>query len=253
MKKEYLFAVIAFFFISLSTVAISYAGESVTKLDEKIIHEYSKDVTGDKKPDKIVLKGIQIDASSMYMKKIWAEIMTADNKKYKIDYAPGYEPKIEFVDLNHDGVVDLFESSETGGSGGVNNYSLVTLKNGKAIKIPLPPSLKIQGHFENNYQAIITIGEINFKKNFDLTNRKKDYIRLGLYQKDGTLNEPTEIMIDPVALYKVVVIKEKNGLGLKAYRQVSGAYHADVLGTVISEWYYENGLWKLINAKWKER
>lgn len=252
MKKEYLLAVTAFFFISLSTVMISYAGESSPQ-KEIIIHKYKKDITGDHKLDSIILKGVQIDESSQYMKKIWAEITLADNVKHQLDFAPGYEPKIEFVDLNHDGVLDLLESSATGGSGGMYNYSLSTFKGGKASEIPLPPPLNIQGHFEDNFQAVVLIPESNFTKKFDLASRKADYIRLGLYQENGKLNEPTELMIDPVAFYKAVQVNEKKGPGLKAYRQVSGAYHADIIGTIIADWYFENGNWQLINVKWEDR
>ncbi|OJH19465.1 hypothetical protein BLX88_09805 [Bacillus obstructivus] len=252
MKKEYVFGLLAFFFMSLCTVAITYAVESET-VKEKVIHEYNMDVTGDKKNDHIVLKGIQIDPSSAYMKKIWAEITTSANTKYRIDYAPGYEPKIEFADLNHDGVVDLFQSSATGGSGGLNNYHLSTLKDGTASILPLPHSLNIQGHFENNFKASIQIPETQFTKTVDLSNRKKDYIRLGLYQKNGELNEPTELMIDPVAMYKIIKLNGTKEVGLKAYRQISGAYHADVLGTVTSIWNFENGTWKLKSAKWKQQ
>ncbi|QQZ11245.1 hypothetical protein [Heyndrickxia vini] len=251
MKKEYVLAIFAFFFMSLSTVAISYAGESA-KTNEKIIHEYKVDVTGDRKPDKIILKGIQVDVSSMYMKKIWTEITSSNNKKFRIEYEPGYKPKIEFADLNHDNVLDLLESSGTGGSGGIYNYRLTTLKDSKMIDIPMPPPLNVQGHFENYYKAHLTIPNINFTKNFNLSGRKKDYIRLGLFQENGMLNEPTELMIDPVAMYKIVKVKEKEGFGLISYRRVSGAYHADALGTIISVWYFENGKWKLIQTKWKD-
>ncbi|MFE7150356.1 hypothetical protein [Heyndrickxia sporothermodurans] len=252
MKKEYVLAVFAFFFMSLSTVAISYAGESANT-NEKILQEYKIDVTGDRKPDKIILKGIQVDASSMYMEKIWAEITSSNNKKFRIDYEPGYKPKIEFADLNHDNVLDLLESSGTGGSGGVYNYRLTTLKDNKAIDIPMPPALNVQGHFEDQFKASLTIPEISFTKKFKLSNRKKDYIRLGLFQKNGTLNEPTELMIDPVDVYRIIKVKGEKGFGLKSYRRVSGAYHADALGTLISVWYYENGKWNQIQTKWKDR
>ncbi|MGE8205824.1 hypothetical protein ACQKP0_14805 [Heyndrickxia sp. NPDC080065] len=250
MKHEYFFAFLAFFLMSLSTVAITYAGETAA-IKEKIIQEYNVDVTGDQKPEKIVLKGIQVDPTSMYMKKVWAEITSSTNGKFQIDYELGYEPKIEFVDLNHDGVADLLESSATGGSGGLYNYHLSTLKDGKGLEIPLPPSLNIQGQFKDNYKAKITIPETKYTKVIDLSSRKKDYIRLGLYQENGKLNEPTELMIDPVAMYKVVKVQGREGYGLNAFRQISGASHADILGTVSSVWYYNNGSWQLINVKFQ--
>lgn len=252
MKKEYLLALCAFFFMSLSTVAITHAGESAA-LKEKVIHVYKEDVTGDKKLDKIELKGIQMESNSQYMKKVWAKIISSNKTEFRIDYEQGYEPKIEFVDLNHDGVKDLLESSATGGSGGIYNYSLTTIKDGQEAEIPLPPQLDLQGHFENNFKATLIIPETKETVKLNLSDRKNDYIQSGLYQANGQLNEPTELMIDPVALYKVVKVKNKEGYGLKSFRQISGAYHADGLGTVTSTWYYEDGKWQLINALWQER
>lgn len=251
MKVEYLFAICAFFFLSLSTVAITYAGESGI-LKEKVLHIYHEDVTGDKKEDKIELKGMQLESNSEYMKKIWALITSPNKAAYRIKYEPGYDPKIEFADINHDGVKDLVESSATGGSGGLYNYKINTLKNGKESEIALPPQLDLQGHFTNHFKAVLTIPETNKTIKINLKDRKDQYLQSGLYQENGLLNEPTELMIDPVAMYKIVKVKGKTGYGLKAIRQISGAFHADRLGTVTSTWYYENGNWKLINAKWQD-
>ena len=70
-----------------------------------------------------------------------------------------------------------------------------------------------------------------------------------MYEKNGKLNEPTELMIDPIALFEIIKINE--GYGLKSYRQVSGAYHADGIGTIETKWYFENGQWTPIDVQWK--
>lgn len=214
--------------------------------------EYDHDVTGDGVPNKITLYGVLFEPDSIYYQKVWAEIELRDGKKVRIDYEGGYEPKLEFADLNHDGVDDILYSSGTGGSGGLYNYALHSLKDGQLREIPLPEPLQIEGAFQNDFKAVINIPGIKEPIVLDLSNRKEDYISLGLFQKNGMLNEPTELMIDPIAMFKIVKVDNKKGYGLKSYRQISGAYHADGLGTVETTWYYEDGKWNPIKVEWKK-
>ncbi len=250
MRKELLFAFVAFFFMSLHAIAGSFAQEQ-QKINHKVIISYQEDITGDGNKDDIILKGIPYSDNANYLKEIWADIITYTGKKYRIDYEPGYDPKISFVDLNHDGVGDLFQTSGTGGSGGIQNYRLDTLANDKLIELSLPKALNIQAHFEDHYKAKITFLDTNKTYTVNLKDRKEDYQRLGLYS-NGRLNEPTELMVDPYAVIETVNIKGKQGLGLKAYQRISGAYHADSIGDAISYWYYENGKWSLVKINWVE-
>ncbi|MBS4219345.1 hypothetical protein KHA96_13545 [Bacillus sp. FJAT-49711] len=217
----------------------------------KTILEYHHDVTGDGIPEKITVYGIPFKDNKDYYQEVWAEINVKGNPKVTINYEGGFEPKLEFADLNHDGVDDILYSSATGGSGGLYNYALHTVKDGKLYELPLPEPIDIESSFENNFQAIMKIQGIHNPIHLDLSSRKADYIRLGLYQKNGVLNEPTELMIDPIALFKIVKIKGKEGYGLKSYRQVSGAYHADGIGTVEVLSYFEDGKWNTIDVQWK--
>ncbi|WP_018663584.1 hypothetical protein [Heyndrickxia acidiproducens] len=250
MKREYVLALLAFLFMSMSTVAITYAGEQAQMKDASI-HHYDEDITGDGKKDSIVLKGMPFEKRGRYLKKIRADISTSDGKAFRIDYEPGYEPALQFVDLNHDGVKDVLGFSESGGSGGIIRYRLDTFSGGVGKSLPLPPALKLAGKFEDVFAASLRMEDTKSTYFIDLRKRKDDYIRLGIYQHDGTLNEPLELMIDPVAVYKPQKVKGKKGFGLTGYQQVSGAYHADRLGTVVSTWYFEDGKWQLINAKWQ--
>ncbi|MBS4195475.1 FG-GAP repeat domain-containing protein [Lederbergia citri] len=217
----------------------------------KTILEYHHDVTGDGQPEKITVYGTPLKDNKDYYYEVWAEVEGKGISKIQINYEGGFEPKLEFADLNHDGVDDILFSSATGGSGGIYNYALHTVKDGKIYEIPLPEPLSIESSFQNNFKAIMTIPGMKNPIHLDLSSRKEDYIKLGLYQKNGMLNEPNELMIDPIAYFKIVKIKGKEGYGLKSYRQVSGAVHADVIGIVEVRSYYENGKWNMIDVQWK--
>ncbi|RIW38368.1 hypothetical protein D3H55_02180 [Bacillus salacetis] len=249
MRKELLFAFAAFFFMSLHAIAGNFAEEH-DRPNIMAIVTYEEDVTGDNKKDKITLWGKPFEPGALFYKEIWAEI-TSEKKEFRIDYEGGYEPQIEFADLNHDGVKDLLESSATGGSGGLYNYSLYTLADYEKKDIGMPPALSMDAHFENDYKGLITFNDTNESFTVDLSGRKEDYDRLGIYQ-DGKLNEPMEMMVIPYAMFEPVNIRGEKGKGLKGVQRISGAYQADAVGNVYSYWYYENGQWDLKDIQWEE-
>lgn len=250
MRKELLFAFAAFFFMSLHAIAGNFAEEQ-NQPNVLVITTYEKDVTGDKAKDEITLWGKPYEPGALFYKEIWAEIQTADGKNFRIDYEGGYEPQIVFPDLNHDGVKDLLQSSATGGSGGLYNYSLYTLAGDQKTDIGMPPALSIDAHFENGYKGVITFSDTNESFTVDLSDRKEDYERLGIFQ-DGKLNEPTEMMVIPYAMFEPVKIKGREGKGLRGVQRISGAYQADAVGNVYSYWYYESDQWNLTDIKWEE-
>ncbi|MFK4997210.1 hypothetical protein ACI2OX_05215 [Bacillus sp. N9] len=104
-----------------------------------------------------------------------------DNKQIQIKYDRGYEPKLDFADLNGDNVDDILYSSATGGSGGLYNYALHSVKDFIVKEIPLPTQ-HIEGYFEDGFKATILIPGLKPVK-LNLQDRKEDYIRLGLFQK----------------------------------------------------------------------
>lgn len=253
MRKELLFAFGAFFILSLHAIAGNFTDvtKEKPKNNELTVKSYSKDVTGDGKKDKIELKAIPFSPDALFLKEVWAEITTSKGSEIRIDYEGGYEPKIEFVDLNHDKIKDMLYSAATGGSGGLYHMDLHTLADNKLLDLGLPEDLTIQAQFQDNYKAVISFTDTNQSYTVDLKDRKDDYERLGIYT-DGKLNEPMELMVLPTAFYEPAKIKGKPGKGLKGYQQVSGAYKADGIGTAVSYWYYDEDKWNLVEIHWQE-
>jgi hypothetical protein len=245
MKKEFGLALMAFLFLSLNAISGVYA------LEEKggmlTLLQQERDISGDGKNDIVTITGVPYEEGISYLKEIYLNVTVSDGKTYKIDLKSGFDPTIDFTDLNHDGILDLFISIPTGGSGGLSNYFLYTLANDQLIDIGIPDSLTITSQFQDGYKATMTIENTGETYTFDLKSQKKDYNRLGLYQK-GKLNEPTELMVDPYSLLKPIKLKNDQ-YGLKGIQQISGAYHADGIAFVESKWFYENGKWNIVNTK----
>ncbi|ESU33561.1 hypothetical protein G3A_05000 [Bacillus sp. 17376] len=247
MKKELLITFSAFFFMSLTALTGVYAGESQEKT--VTISEEKVDVTGDGKKDLIYVKGVPYEEGAQFLKKIFLKIRASNGENYKIDLEAGYDPTNIYKDLNHDSVKDIFISVPTGGSGGLSNFYLYSLKDFQVTNLTVPEPLAASSQFEDGYKASIKLQETGQSYTFDLSDRKEEYESLGLYQ-DGKLNEPTELMVLPFGILKPIKVKD-DFYGLKGIQRINGAYNADGIANIESTWLYEKGKWRVINAEVK--
>jgi len=245
MKKEVVFAIAAFIFMTLSAITYAYAVENNEKMI--LLSEEKIDVSNDGKKDTILLKGVPYEEGTKFLKEIQLQIDASNGKSYKVELEPGYSPAIQYVDLNHDGLKDMFISIDSGGSGGISYYYLYTLKDFILQDLGVPDPLVINSQFMNGYKANISINDTGQSYTFDLRNRADDYERLGIYH-NGKLSEPMELMVDPYSSLKPIQMNDKM-YGLIGIQAVSGAYHADRIALVEATWYYENGKWVLKNTK----
>jgi hypothetical protein len=214
------------------------------------LESFEADVTGDGQDEQIILKGVPFSAESRYFRDVWAEISNDLDESWSISYEGGYEPALQLVDLNGDGVKDIFYQSATGGSGGIHHYQLSTLRNSELNDIDLPEQEYLEGAFDDNFTVIFRLSPSHKPIEIDVSARKDEYIRHGIYDEEGILLVPTSVMIDPIAFYEPLLISKSKGYGLKSYQQISGAYHADQLGTVETLWYYEKGEWIILQTEW---
>lgn len=213
----------------------------------EVISKNKEDITGDGEQETIYLKGSFFEENNSFYKNIHIEIKNNGGEEKKIDLEEGTKPSITLKDFNEDGVKDLFISVETGGSGGLSNYYLYTLKDNKISNLSVPEPLVIQSQFLNGYKAKINIENNHKSHKFNLKSRSEDYENTGLYYQ-GKLNEPTELMIHTYS--NLEPIKLKGGkLGLKGTQMISGAYNADVIGRVESTWKLKEGKWALVKTK----
>lgn len=230
------------FILSLIAVTV-YAAEKHSQTD---IYQEHVDVTGDGKEDVIKIIGVPFEKGSLFLKEISMHVKTSEGESFQTELEGGYEPTLAFKDFNHDGVQDVLVTVETGGSGGLSNYYLYSIKDAKQVELGPPEPLTIISQFEEGYKATIRIEETGKSYSLDLLDRKTKYNRLGLYN-NGKLNEPMELMVFPYSTLKPVIIRE-NQIGFKGVQRISGVANADTIGFVESSWIYENGEWRLIDT-----
>ncbi|WP_067730834.1 hypothetical protein [Oceanobacillus damuensis] len=238
------------FLLLLISPAAALVSETDSR-DTMVIENYQADVTGDGENETIELKGKLFSPEAQYYQDIWAEITATAGADWKVSYGGGYEPELQFIDLNHDDIIDIFYQSPTGGSGGLYTYNLSSFAHGKMSEIELPEQLYVNGQFEEDFKVKIEIVPNGKPIIMDVKDRSEDYVRLGIYDEAGSLLKHTPIMIDPIAFFAPLLISDSKGYGLKSYQQISGAYHADQLGTIETLWYYERGKWIILKTEWK--
>jgi hypothetical protein len=244
MKKELLLVAAAFFLMSVTAITGVHAFEEKAKTVTISTHE--SDVTGDGINESIQLKGVPYEDEESYLKEIYIDIATTDEKQYKISLESGSKASLKLVDLNQDGVKDLFSNVLTGGSGGITLNYLYTLKDFVKKRLLVPEPLDIASTFENGYKAKITIGQTGKTYMFDLKDRKKYYKKLGLYYK-GRLNEPTELTVNSFHSLKPVKLTTGETV-LKGVQRITGIANADTIAFVESTWKYGDDRWNLNNT-----
>lgn len=245
MKKQWFLALVTLILILSTAITVSYAINESDMIE--IISKDEIDLTGNGKKDTVIVKGELFEAGAAFLKNIFVVIQGSNGKEYTLTLDGGYEPTVRFEDLNHDGIKDLFISVATGGSGGLSNYNLYTLKDFKLTDLTVPDPLIIQSEFLDDYKGKITIEDTNKTYIFDLKDRREDYERIGLYH-NGKLNEPSELMVLPFGRLKIIPV-EGEKLGLKGVQRISGAYNADGIAYVESTWLYDQGKWNLKDTK----
>lgn len=247
---KFIIGQLCFILLFLPATSISAANKTAEVPSPKQIVEFKKDVTGDGLKESVILKGIRFSMDTNFLKETWAEIRLANNQKLKITYNGGIDPSLQFLDLNHDQVQEIFYQSATGGRNGLYHHQLHTIKNGKMKKIPLPVQRYVKAHFTDGFQVEVKLSP--GQKPY-ITNVKKhtsDYIQKGIYNKKGELLTDGSVIIEPITSYKPVFINKQKGYGLKSHQQINGSSNSDTIGTVETLWYYENGKWIILKTKW---
>ncbi|GAA0588210.1 hypothetical protein GCM10009001_00020 [Virgibacillus siamensis] len=231
-----------------TTVTINAAEDTVKVPSPKQLLEFNEDLTGDGRKESIVLKGVKFSMETDYLKDAWVEIQLENNKKRKIPYDGGYNPNLEFLDLNHDKVLDIFYRSE--GQGGLHNQALHTLSNGELKEIQLPVQRYVKAYFTDGFRLEVKLSPEQKPYITNVKKRASDYIQKGIYNKQGKLLTDGSVVMEPINRYEPVFINKQKGYGLKSYQQINGTGHTDTIGSIETLWYYENDNWLILKTKW---
>jgi hypothetical protein len=241
MKKHLLLVFIVLLFLCITEKIGVHAAVSNGKI--VTIFKDTEDITGDGKKDSITLTGIKM-APEEY-KNVVIKITDSNKAHEKINLPNGYNPSLQFIDVNQDGVMDIFGSVNDSKRGAKSHQIVYTAKNLKTVNLGLPAPLILESHFLNDYKAKINIRKTGDNYIIDLKKRKEYYEKLGVFY-NGKLNEPTELMVHDYNSFKPVQIG--GHVGLKGTQKVTGVTDSDTIGFVESTWKFEHSEWILANV-----
>lgn len=224
--------------------------------DMFVLAKQKADINGDGKKEFVSIIGKRYK-NSMYMENINIFVEPLNGEKgYVIslgEYDGGYLPGMELWDFTGDKVPEVMVSIPTGGSGGIINYYIYSLKSDKPVLIfdPEKISVEIDGEFVENYKGKIHVrdpkGALDIIALVDLKDRKDVYDELEIY-KDGKLVKDKHHELMPYQLYGLIKATDINNDGvmeLEAYQSVKGSCNADFVANIITIWKWENGGWNI--------
>lgn len=219
-----------------------------------VLQVVNVDLNKDKKSELLYLVGNKPEKSSPYYDQLtyvlkdgktgkWTSTVLKDDANYNLG---GYDPNITVKDINSDGQNDLLLSAATGGSGGMIEYKLNTLKAGKWVDLLTKKDmagLTITGNYVDQFKIELYAKEIDKHFTIDLSGSKQMLIDSQVYNKEGKLTAPVE----PFAggLNNLEVVENYGMTLLKAEQRIVGIANADTVGRLELLLHYENGAFKI--------
>jgi hypothetical protein len=161
-----------------------------------------KDINGDNIKDTVVLTGVKIDPKDSYAFDMSIIIEDGKTKKFckkdwtfkgtdgKVHGNVGRMPKLFIGDFTGDEIKDVMVTAPQGGNGGFVNHMIMTFNENKPAIIfsnKENEGIKFTGKFIDNFKVEVKNESLDKTYSIDVTKNKEDYIKNGLYNKDGKL------------------------------------------------------------------
>ena len=120
------------------------------------------------------------------------------------------------------------------------------MTNAKQKDVKVPPLLKTTGEFLPRYQARLQV--LNKIHIIDLSSNKKQYESKNIYQ-EGQLTKPVFLQIEEYS--QLMPIITVDGKGTRGVQLVKDPIKNDVMGELISVWFYRDKQWELHEVTFK--
>lgn len=219
-----------------------------------ILDTKEADVTGDGTVDTVYLTGTRAMSTSPYINNIRIVVKNGFTNLIEtggVESFAGYAPQLFLGDFNGDKIADVYVEAASGGSGGWYHHQIVTFTG-------ILPSIifddennrgtAITGKFINDYKIELTASGKTVI--LDVSDRRADYLRLGLYNESGLLMKETKVMVTPYGKLAAIDIDNDGIYELQGMQRISGAYNADGLANLESVLKYNDTIcWQPLSVK----
>lgn len=197
------------------------------------------DVNGDGLPEEVYLTGTKVPDGELLenITLVIREPHTGRTAQVMPPEHTGYAPCLFLGDFTGDGIPEIMVSIASGGSGGIMFYYLYSYLGNRLIRIfdfeRFNNSVSYEVRFRDDYRVSVRNQQNGVIYMIDLSARGRDYLS-EIYDANGKLKEPIEGWVDPVSGLYPVDFDGDGVYDLLAYQRISGRYHADSLGYVLT-------------------
>jgi hypothetical protein len=220
-----------------------------------IIQKISADINGDAIKDEVALIGHRFDEKSSYYDKL--SFITKDGKtkkesvvRFSKNYDSGYDPQISALSFTNKKYQEIFVSAPTGGSGGIINYFVYSLKDVKGNVLFSPDSvhiLSINGKYEDGYKVSVSVNPSNKKYELDIADSKKELDELKVYDNGKYLNN-AEMWINSYGLMETKDIDHDGLMELIGTQALKAKANYNTIALAKSIWKFKKGKFQLIGT-----
>ncbi|NUU98993.1 hypothetical protein XO12_02340 [Marinitoga sp. 1154] len=193
----------------------------------EIIIQKDIDLNNDSENEKVILNGNYV--SSVYVDNLKLSIIGKESTTINFDFGV-YEPDISFYDFDGDGNLDIFFKGYSGGSGNYIYYYIYSYEKGELLSSK-QSLIDLQAEFMDNFKALIKYK--NYYTYIDLSDRKKQYIKMKAYNEYGQFTgDYKSLFLGGIAELKPVDFEHDGIYELKGTISLSGLFHADRIGYI---------------------
>lgn len=213
------------------------------------------DVTGDGITDTIYLAGHKVQPNSQYVDDVSITVKSGARKTlstFRLNKIGGYQPHLFIGDFSGDKVPDVYVATASGGSGGWSYYNIVSFNDNKPKQIFTTqdnPNQSINGRFIDGWKTELTNSTNGKTVAIDVSARKSDYLRLGIYNEDGTVKRETQTLTAPYSKLEPIDVDNDGVFELKGVQRISGAYRADGIADIETMLKYDGTTWSSQSVK----
>lgn len=197
------------------------------------------DVNGDGIMDTVYLYGQFNGPPGIYADNITLVIQDGRSNKSTTVHPKnnaGYNARLFLGDFNKDGILDIMISTDTGGSGGYEDFTIYSFRNNRLQGLfnvdNYYDKYTFQSNYADFYKVRVESPELNVLFMIDISTKGSDYLSQ-FYDDKGILKSPVQGGVLALgALYPIITDNKSYHFDLLGLQRIIGPTNADTLGYV---------------------